>query len=81
MVFCGVDAMDCVDRWRFCRLVRLRDAGPSTARLRRFDQDDRGWVREGIPQGLKPGFVPELERPKAEALGYLQAKTRADAGP
>jgi hypothetical protein len=31
-----------------------------------------GWG--GIPQGLKPHFVRRRERPKAEALGYLEAK-------
>jgi hypothetical protein len=31
--------------------------------------------QEGIPQGLKPRFKWKPERPKAEALGYLEAKT------
>jgi hypothetical protein len=35
---------------------------------------------EGIPQGLKPLFYKRLiEKPKAEALGYLEAKTRTEA--
>jgi hypothetical protein len=34
---------------------------------------------EGIPQGLKPLFPFPLERPKAEALGYLEAAARARA--
>jgi hypothetical protein len=29
---------------------------------------------EGIPQGLKPLFSLAMERPKAEALGYLEAE-------
>ena len=29
----------------------------------------------GIPQGLKPGVLGCSERPKAKALGYLEAKT------
>ena len=32
-------------------------------------------VEEGIPQGLKPDFLGGWERPKAEALGYLEATT------
>ena len=28
-----------------------------------------------MPQGLKPLCVSGVERPKAEALGYLEAKT------
>jgi hypothetical protein len=32
--------------------------------------------REGIPQGLKPHFLPKCERAKAEALAYLEAKTQ-----
>jgi cytochrome c-type biogenesis protein CcmH len=41
----------------------------------------RRWIAFGteqqkdIPQGLKPPFVACGERPKAEALGYLEAKT------
>jgi hypothetical protein len=34
---------------------------------------------EGIPQGLKPLFSFPLERPKAEALGYLEAAATARA--
>ena len=33
-----------------------------------------GTDRKGIPQGLKPPILRGLERPKAEALGYLEAK-------
>jgi hypothetical protein len=32
-----------------------------------------GGVEEGIPQGLKPRVFIALERPKAKALGYLEA--------
>jgi cytochrome c-type biogenesis protein CcmH/NrfF len=35
--------------------------------------------QERIPQGLKPRFVTGSERPKAEALGYLEAKTDGKA--
>jgi hypothetical protein len=31
----------------------------------------------GIPQGLKPLFIAGFERPKAEALGYLEATAMA----
>jgi hypothetical protein len=31
-------------------------------------------VEDVIPQGLKPPFSPWLERPEAEASGYLEAK-------
>jgi cytochrome c-type biogenesis protein CcmH/NrfF len=34
---------------------------------------------DGIPQGLKPPFVARGERPKAEALEYLEAKTNGKA--
>jgi hypothetical protein len=34
-----------------------------------------GECRRDIPQGLKPQFSGWLERPKAEALGYLEAKS------
>jgi hypothetical protein len=35
------------------------------------------WLwQEGIPQGLKPLFIAGIERPKAEALGYLEARTK-----
>ena len=30
-----------------------------------------------IPQGLKPHFSSGIERPKAKALGYLDAKATA----
>ena len=33
---------------------------------------------DGIPQGLKPPLVTCGERPKAEALGYPEAKTRRE---
>ncbi len=33
-------------------------------------------MEEGIPQGLEPLFGV-VERPKAEALGYLEAKASA----
>jgi hypothetical protein len=33
-----------------------------------------GILEESIPQGLKPGFVVEFERAKAEALAYLKTK-------
>jgi hypothetical protein len=36
-------------------------------------------VEEGIPQGLKPAAREEFGRPKAEALGYLEAKANANA--
>jgi cytochrome c-type biogenesis protein CcmH/NrfF len=40
------------------------------------------WLRrrgeEAIPQGLKPRFITNEERPKAEALGYLEAKTDSE---
>jgi hypothetical protein len=38
-----------------------------------------GGGQEGIPQGLKPLFLCLLERPKAKALGYLDAKATATA--
>ena len=39
-----------------------------------------GVGKEGIPQGLQsPFFFVVAERPKAEALGYLEAKTTAKA--
>jgi hypothetical protein len=31
---------------------------------------------KSIPKGLKPRFVDGLERPKAKALGYLEAMAR-----
>src|SRR5260370_39033440 len=34
---------------------------------------------DGMSQGLKPRFVACGERPKAEALGYLEAKTQGEA--
>jgi hypothetical protein len=34
---------------------------------------------EGIPQGLKPLSSSFVERPKAEALGYLEAKAEHHA--
>jgi osmoprotectant transport system substrate-binding protein len=34
----------------------------------------RGVTEEGIPQGLKPQISGGVERPKAEALGYLEAR-------
>jgi hypothetical protein len=34
---------------------------------------------ESIPQGLKPDFVVWLMRPKAEALGYLEARATTNA--
>ena len=34
-------------------------------------------MEKGIPQGLKPGFGEWAERPKAEALGYLEATASA----
>jgi hypothetical protein len=43
-----------------------------------------GWSargHEGIPQGLKPLFVWLIERPKAEALGYLEATGEARLKP
>ncbi len=33
-------------------------------------------VREGMSQGLKPGFAAEAERSKAEALSYLESEAR-----
>jgi hypothetical protein len=39
---------------------------------------DFGAKQEGIPQGLKPPFFEvSVEKPKAEALGYLEAKATA----
>jgi hypothetical protein len=35
---------------------------------------------EGIPQRLKPNFSGCFERPKAEALGDIDAKARAGNG-
>jgi hypothetical protein len=32
-------------------------------------------MEEGIPQGLKPAALPLPLRPKAEALGYLEARS------
>jgi hypothetical protein len=29
---------------------------------------------ESIPQGLKPSVLERFEKPKAKALGYLEAK-------
>jgi len=42
---------------------------------------DRIWgaVGEGIPQGLKPLLSLFAGRPKAEALGYIEATARAKA--
>jgi hypothetical protein len=37
------------------------------------------WVAEGIPQGLKPLPSGAVMRPKAEALGYLEARATANA--
>ena len=34
-----------------------------------------GGTKEGIPLGLKPQISGIVERPKAEALGYLDART------
>jgi hypothetical protein len=36
-------------------------------------------VEEGVPQGLKPHRLRLLERPKAKALGYLEAAMCCDA--
>jgi hypothetical protein len=36
------------------------------------------WIKEGIPQGLKPLLFCGIGRAKAEALAYLEAKTRAE---
>jgi cytochrome c-type biogenesis protein CcmH len=38
-----------------------------------------GREEEGIPQGLKPLSSDPAERPKAEALGYLEAKRQREA--
>jgi cytochrome c-type biogenesis protein CcmH len=38
-----------------------------------------GRGEEGIPQGLKPLSSDPAERPKAEALGYLEAKRQREA--
>jgi hypothetical protein len=35
----------------------------------------RGRADEGMPQGLKPQIFCRVERPKAKALGYLEAET------
>ena len=34
-------------------------------------------MEDGIPQGLKPPLSMAAERPKAEALGYLEAEAEA----
>ncbi len=48
--------------------------------MRRIRNRQRlGIMEEGIPQRLKPLFGEDLERPKAKALGYLEAETRATA--
>jgi hypothetical protein len=41
--------------------------------------EDTSIWQEGIPQGLKPRCICVAERPKAEALGYLEATARATA--
>ena len=33
-----------------------------------------GGAKKGIPQGLKPHIFGSVERPKAKALGYLDAE-------
>jgi hypothetical protein len=38
-----------------------------------------GWEETAYPKGLKPLFVAGLERPKAEALGYLEATAKVTA--
>ena len=42
-----------------------------------------GWLgrqgEQGMPQGLKPASSGAAKRPKAEALGYLEAKTHSPA--
>jgi hypothetical protein len=55
--------------------------------LCRFEEMSRG--QKGIPQGLKPQFLAGIERPKetqgdprrpkAKALGYLEARATANA--
>jgi hypothetical protein len=40
-----------------------------------------GRWRYGIPKGVKPLLVSIGERPKAEALGYLEAKATTRAYP
>jgi hypothetical protein len=40
----------------------------------------KGRGQEGIPQGLKPLSILRAERPKAEALGYLEATTAGYLG-
>jgi osmoprotectant transport system substrate-binding protein len=41
---------------------------------------DVGRIEEGIPQGLRPRSVVQFKRPKAEALGYLEALGRKFGG-
>jgi hypothetical protein len=43
----------------------------------RGEVDSFGVAQESIPQGLKPPSLRGIERPKAEALGYLEAKASA----
>jgi hypothetical protein len=45
--------------------------------LCRFEEMSRG--QKSIPQGLKPQFLAGIERPKAKALGYLEARATANA--
>ncbi len=55
----------CGTAWRGCLGGGICQASPG---------EICGGTDEGKPQGLKPGFNPGPERPKAEALGYLEAK-------
>src|SRR5258708_2528918 len=46
--------------------------------FRRWMQAFMGRGEKGIPQGLKPLSSDLAERPKAKALGYLEAKTHGE---
>jgi osmoprotectant transport system substrate-binding protein len=55
----------------FCQVIRLLTDMGASLKLRGV----RGDTKEGIPQGLKPQISGIAGRPKAEALGYLDART------
>ena len=75
---------------RSCRARRIAASGDLVSglflaycdfeceRARFFDLRCDFWVGwEGIPQGLKPFSWLGIERPKAEALGYLEGQRQS----
>jgi osmoprotectant transport system substrate-binding protein len=63
-----------LDLWlgRVCGIARRGRFGDGICQI--FPGEICGGTEEDISQGLKPGSSDRSERPKAEALGYLEAK-------